>query len=968
MSDRSYVNSGGVVLSLDTTPTSAINTIWAASPGVETTAVGGGHTLYGDSGDDDFVIFTPTDQVVIPATHGIYTITDSAWDAAYTLPTGINNLIVNGGDQVATGNAQANLIITGSGEATVSGGGGDDVFVLGTGDDTVVDPQGSGSDEIYWFNPAIDHIRLDGSTQFSDWNGIQSALQQVGSAVVLNMGNAQTLTFQGETLANFSSSNFYLPINTASLNLTFDDEFNSFVSSPNGSVGWMTSWPYGGINNRALPANGDNTYYSDASVGVNPLNDINGVLNLTATVAPAGNNPDNLPYDSGVMTTYKSEAQLYGYFEINCKLPTGQGLWPSFYMQPYDNSAELDIFEILGISPTTLHATATDWTTRTSTTSSLVIPNSSTGFHPYGVDWEPTTVTFYMDGNVIFSAPTPASMHVPMYMIVAMGVGAPGSWAEAPLTNSIFPAAMQINYVRAYATAATQDVGGTAAIAQPIAIMSATTAVTTTDTGSIKPFAGIVITDANAAQTETPADPGATQTETATVTLSSTLNGTLSDPNAATDGSALVNGVWTMSGSSAAVATALDGLVFTPAANLVVPGGTDTTAVTATITDAGETASTTSKVTITGLTAPITITPATEAVATTDAASVNPFAGVVLTDANAGQTETITVTSSDAANGTLFDPNAASDGSTLVNGVWVVSGSCAVVAGVLDGLVFRPTAHQVAPDAAVATTLTATLRDTAGESASATADITATAVAPPVTTTGGSSSPDTLTLNISEDNWNGDAKFIVDVNGERVGGHYSSSVLHASGDAGVVLLTGNWGSGVQDVQVRFINDAYGGTASTDRNLYINSIAYDGATYANTSGTLMSNGADKFAVGGSTPTTTAPADTLTLSLSEDAYKGNADFVLFIDGKAVTSPQVVSALKDAGSTQSFTLTGDLGAGKHTIGIAFTNDFNGGSPTTDRNLYVDGVTMNGSSVFSGVDELDTNSTVNYMVTTSH
>jgi hypothetical protein len=30
---------------------------------------------------------------------------------------------------------------------------------------------------------------------------------------------------------------------TQSSQLTFDDEFNSFVSSPTGTVGWMTEYP-----------------------------------------------------------------------------------------------------------------------------------------------------------------------------------------------------------------------------------------------------------------------------------------------------------------------------------------------------------------------------------------------------------------------------------------------------------------------------------------------------------------------------------------------------------------------------------------------------------------------------------------------------------------------------------------------------------------------------------------------------
>jgi hypothetical protein len=49
--------------------------------------------------------------------------------------------------------------------------------------------------------------------------------------------------------------------------------------------------------------------------------------------------------------------------------------------------------------------------------------------------------------------------------------------------------------------------------------------------------------------------------------------------------------------------------------------------------------------------------------------TIDPFASVKITDLNSGQTETVTVTPSQTANGTLTDPNAATDGSTIVNGV-----------------------------------------------------------------------------------------------------------------------------------------------------------------------------------------------------------------------------------------------------------------------------------------------------------
>jgi beta-glucanase (GH16 family) len=254
-------------------------------------------------------------------------------------------------------------------------------------------------------------------------------------------------------------------INTAALHLTFDDEFNSFVSSPDGSAGWMTAYPFGGENARTLVPNHEAEYYSDPSVGEDPFSLSNGVLSITATPAAPGSNPYNLPYDSGVITTYKSFSQLYGYFEVRAELPAGQGLWPAFWMLPASNvnTSELDVFEVLGNAAATIYETTHDTASGTDTGQQQVIngTNTSTGFHTYGVDWEPNTITFYIDGQAVATDPTPASMDQPMYMLLDLAVGGTGSWPGAPASSSEFPAALQIDYVRAYATANTVDVSGT---------------------------------------------------------------------------------------------------------------------------------------------------------------------------------------------------------------------------------------------------------------------------------------------------------------------------------------------------------------------------------------------------------------------------------------------------------------------------------------------------------------------------
>ncbi len=251
--------------------------------------------------------------------------------------------------------------------------------------------------------------------------------------------------------------------------MTFNDEFNAFSASPDGSSGtWMTAYPYEGEASRTLPDNNELEYYSDPTVGEDPFTLGKGILSINATPAALSSNPYELPYNSGLITTAKSFAQLYGYFEVNAELPSGQGLWPAFWMLPASNlyTAELDIFEAVNTQNTAIYSTthgtiAGVWG---GLSQKFAVADTSTGFHTYGVDWEPTACTFYVDGVEVGSAPTPTSMNTPMFMLLNLGVGGAGSWPGAPDATTTFPASLQINWVRAYATAGTRSVSGGAAI------------------------------------------------------------------------------------------------------------------------------------------------------------------------------------------------------------------------------------------------------------------------------------------------------------------------------------------------------------------------------------------------------------------------------------------------------------------------------------------------------------------------
>jgi hypothetical protein len=90
------------------------------------------------------------------------------------------------------------------------------------------------------------------------------------------------------------------------------------------------------------------------------------------------------------------------------------------------------------------------------------------------------------------------------------------------------------------------------------------------------------------------------------------------------------------------------------------------------------------------------------------------------------------------------------------------------------------------------------------------------------------------------------------------------------------------------------------------------------------------------------------DTLTIRMSQDYYKGNAEYIVKVDGEQVGPTFQTSALHAAGHSDLLTIKGDWAAGEHSLEIVHVNDLwdDGG----DRNLWTDSVVYNGTQVQVG------------------
>lgn len=173
-------------------------------------------------------------------------------------------------------------------------------------------------------------------------------------------------------------------------------------------------------------------------------------------------------FTSSRMRTKNRGDWKYGRFEIRAKLPTGQGYWPAIWMLPTDNlyggwphSGEIDIMEIVGHKPSELHGTL-HYADRErnhayqGTNITLAVGTFADAFHVFRLEWEPRAIRWYVD-NQLYETQTnwtsgtntfPAPFDQRFHLILNLAVG--GNWPGNPNTNTIFPQAMIVDYVRVY--------------------------------------------------------------------------------------------------------------------------------------------------------------------------------------------------------------------------------------------------------------------------------------------------------------------------------------------------------------------------------------------------------------------------------------------------------------------------------------------------------------------------------------
>lgn len=171
-------------------------------------------------------------------------------------------------------------------------------------------------------------------------------------------------------------------------------------------------------------------------------------------------------YTSARLGSRKKFDFKYGRLEVRAMLPKGRGIWPAIWMLPTDwkyggwpKSGEIDVMEHVGYEPDsvygTVHTQTFNHTKGTQVGKALKVENPYTTYHVYAMEWFEDRIDLFIDGQLYFTFKNskkgvdewPFDQNFHLLLNVAVG----GNWGgKNGVDDSIFPAAMKVDYVRVF--------------------------------------------------------------------------------------------------------------------------------------------------------------------------------------------------------------------------------------------------------------------------------------------------------------------------------------------------------------------------------------------------------------------------------------------------------------------------------------------------------------------------------------
>ncbi len=173
-------------------------------------------------------------------------------------------------------------------------------------------------------------------------------------------------------------------------------------------------------------------------------------------------------YTSARLVTKNKGDWDRGRFEIRAKLPRGRGTWPAIWMLPtawdlgnggWPDVGEIDIMEHVGYDPGRIHASTHShlhqWRKNTQRTAIREVPDASTAFHTYTLEWDPEEIRIYVDDARYFTSRRDGGdwqswpFFRKFHLLLNLAIG--GDWGGVKgVDPTIWPQRLEVDYVRVY--------------------------------------------------------------------------------------------------------------------------------------------------------------------------------------------------------------------------------------------------------------------------------------------------------------------------------------------------------------------------------------------------------------------------------------------------------------------------------------------------------------------------------------
>lgn len=227
--------------------------------------------------------------------------------------------------------------------------------------------------------------------------------------------------------------------------MVFSDEFNTNGAPDSSKWGYETGNGEDGWGNKELQ------YYTNRPQNVKVQD---GVLRITAIKEIYMGSS----YTSARLLTRGKYSFKYGRIEIRAKFPAGVGTWPAAWMLG-DNIAvagwpgcgETDIVEHLGRDLNKIYGTLhyPGHSGGSADGKTTIIPDATTAFHTYAVDWTPASIKIYVDAQLYHTVANSAALpfNQNFFILLNMAMGGNFGGAVDPAVNS---ATFEVDYVRVY--------------------------------------------------------------------------------------------------------------------------------------------------------------------------------------------------------------------------------------------------------------------------------------------------------------------------------------------------------------------------------------------------------------------------------------------------------------------------------------------------------------------------------------